>query len=71
MATPVLDQGRGRPGEVGRIVPISPEQNHNSLLNRTVYYVPRFTRHFRRRLRSNMSLGHAWRSARQRMHEYR
>ncbi|HLJ03381.1 MAG TPA: hypothetical protein VKT31_08060 [Solirubrobacteraceae bacterium] len=39
-------------------------------MNRTVYYVPRFMRHLRRRVRSNMSLGQAWRSARQRMQEY-
>jgi len=70
MATPVMDQGRGRPGEVGRIIPISPTHETYGFVNRTVYYVPRFMRHLRRRVRSNMSLGQAWRSARQRMQEY-
>ena len=70
MATPVMDRGHGRPSEVGRIIPISPEENHG-LLNRTVFYVPRFTRHLRRRLSSNMTFSQSWRSARQRMHDYR
>src|SRR5205823_651746 len=41
------------------------------LLNRTVFYMPRFIRHFDHRLRSGMSLPKAWRSARHRMRAYR
>ncbi len=36
-----------------------------------ILYVPRFTRHLRRRLRLNMSLRTAWASTRQRMLDYR
>jgi hypothetical protein len=68
MATPVTNRGSGRPREVGLL--IHPEENYGPL-NRTVFYVPRFTRHLRRRLRSNMSFMMAWRSARRRMREYR
>jgi CheY-like chemotaxis protein len=39
-------------------------------LNRTFLYVPRFMRHFRRRLLSGMPSGEAWHSARLRMRHY-
>ncbi len=40
-------------------------------LTAAVLYVPRFSRHLRRRLRSRMPLSEAWESARDRMREYR
>jgi hypothetical protein len=40
-------------------------------LQRGVLYAPRFVHHLRRRLRSDMRFGHAWHSARMRMHDYR
>jgi hypothetical protein len=40
-------------------------------MQRGVLYMPRFVHHLRRRLRSDMGLGHAWHSARVRMHDYR
>lgn len=46
-------------------------QHHDRLLRASVLYVPRFSRHPRRRLRSGMSLSAAWKSARVRMRDYR
>jgi hypothetical protein len=70
MATPVVNRQRGGPREEGLLLPVQPTQNY-SLMNRTVFYVPRFTRHLRRRLRSHMRLSEAWQSTRTRMLDYR
>ena len=47
------------------------EQPRDSWLKATVLYLPRFFRHFRRRLRARMPVSIAWSSARERMWDYR
>jgi len=68
MTSPLMDQAAGHQPSTRELTPPRPA---HGWLNRTVLYVPRFARHLRRRLRSGMSLGRAWRSARLRMHDYR
>jgi len=46
-------------------------QTGHGWLNRTLLYLPRFIRHFRRRRRAHEALGMAWQSTRVRMREYR
>ncbi len=46
-------------------------QHSEGRLTAAVLYVPRFSSHLRRRLRSRMPLSVAWESARQRMGDYR
>jgi len=70
MATPVLERKRNATshGSAGAGRPPGPS---HTTLNRAVFYIPRFRRHLRRRLRSGMPLGAAWQSTRIRMREYR
>jgi DNA-binding NarL/FixJ family response regulator len=51
-------------------VPARARTGDHGRINRTVLYLPRFIRHFRRRLRSDMSTASAWHSTRVRMREY-
>jgi hypothetical protein len=72
MASPALDQGTNQyPLDASRARLLLPEEPAYGWWNRTVNYVPRFMRHFRRRIKSGMSMRTAWHSARVRMHDYR
>ncbi len=70
MATPVTSRRRGHTSEASVVLSLQPTLHH-SWFNRTVFYVPRFMRHLRRRLKSHMRFGDAWHSARLRMLDYR
>ena len=70
MATPVTTRRRGQASEAPVVLPLQPTQTY-SWFNRAFFYVPRFMRHLRRRLKSHMRLGEAWHSARVRMLDYR
>ncbi len=72
MASSALDQGVDPSAlDAPRARLLAPEEQSYGWLNRTVYYVPRFARHLRRRIKSGMSTRAAWHSARLRMHDYR
>jgi DNA-binding NarL/FixJ family response regulator len=76
MAAALRGLADGRPAVPETLAPLMPETvaepapPASNPVQRTVLYVPRFTHHLRRRLRSDMSLGQAWRSARVRMRDY-
>jgi DNA-binding NarL/FixJ family response regulator len=55
--------------EVRRSVAVAAETH--GPINRAVFYVPRFLRHFRHRRRSGMPWGEAWHGAKMRLREYR
>ncbi len=72
MASTALDQATDPYAlDAPRAPLLAPNERSYGWWNRTVHYVPRFVRHFRRRVKSGMTMRSAWRSARLRMHDYR